>query len=241
MRHYKLNFLWYNRFGWRGQEQTKRFGPSNAWNLSFCPDFSLTDAKRRLCLCRQKSGLKVKLEGYLITKSQGFIAFEASMDKLSTFVFLPIFYSTLVAKNDPYVEINFDVTEMEPAEEVTNANEKEVQTDGDFSILSVPDKPIATIDTNALTSLSRDMQIMYKENHHSDFTLICGSEKFHVHKCVLSVRSPVFASMFQHSMIEATENRMTITDIDAFVLEQLVLFIYTGSINELSYSMARDL
>ncbi|XP_035209789.1 speckle-type POZ protein B-like [Stegodyphus dumicola] len=130
---------------------------------------------------------------------------------------------------------------MEPSDEKTNVNEKEVQTDSDFDILNVKGKPIATIDTNSLTSLSRDMQTMYEENHHSDFTLICGSEKFHVHKCVLSARSPVFASMLQHPMNETAENRMIIPDIDAVVLNQLVSFMYTGLINELSYPMARDL
>ncbi|KFM66924.1 Protein roadkill, partial [Stegodyphus mimosarum] len=241
MRNYNLHFHWYVPFGWEGLEYSSSFGPSNAWNLSFRPDVLGKQPRKRLCLCRQRGGLKVELEGYLITKSQGFINFEGSMDKLSTFVFLPIFYYRLVNKRDPYVTIDLQVTEKKTSEEETDVNVEVAQTDTYFDMLDASDKLTAMIDVTALSLLSRDMKTMYEKRHHSDFTLVCGSRNFQVHKCVLSVRSPVFASMFQHSMIEATENRMTITDIYAFVLEQLVLFMYTGSINELSYSMARDL
>ncbi|XP_035221356.1 protein roadkill-like [Stegodyphus dumicola] len=241
MRNYNLHFHWYVPFGWEGLEFSSKFGPSNAWNLSFRPDATLSQRRKRLCLCRQRGGLKIQLEGYLITKSQGFINFEASMDQLSTFVFLPILYNRLVIQRDSYVTIDFQVTERKSSEEETDVNVKVGQTDTDFDMLDESDKLPTMPDVTSLSLLSRDMQTMYQKRHQSDFTLICGSNKIQVHKCILSARSPVFASMFQHAMTERAEKRMIIPNIDALVLDQLVLFMYTGRINELSYPMARDL
>ncbi|XP_035219963.1 BTB and MATH domain-containing protein 43-like [Stegodyphus dumicola] len=85
------------------------------------------------------------------------------------------------------------------------------------------------------------MHTMYEKKDQSDFILKCESAEFRVHKCVLSTRSPIFARMFQHPMAEATENQVTVTDVDACVMEQLLLYMYTGRINALSYPMARDL
>ncbi|XP_035221357.1 speckle-type POZ protein B-like [Stegodyphus dumicola] len=123
----------------------------------------------------------------------------------------------------PYVVIHFHATEL-------NASDEE-------GIECVPYR----IDVLALSSLSRDMHALYENGNQSDFTLICGSSKIRGHKCILSARSPVFGRMFQHSITKTTDNAITIPDIDGNVLDQLVLFMYTGCISELSCPMARDL
>ncbi|KFM58559.1 Speckle-type POZ protein, partial [Stegodyphus mimosarum] len=113
--------------------------------------------------------------------------------------------------------------------------------DSESEIPKVSDKLVSATEVKALCNLSRDMQTMYERKDLSDFLLKCHTTEFQVHKCVLSARSPVFASMFQHPVTENTENRVTITDIDACVLQQLIMFVYTGKTNALSYSMSRDL
>ncbi|XP_035220820.1 protein roadkill-like [Stegodyphus dumicola] len=94
---------------------------------------------------------------------------------------------------------------------------------------------------NFFSKLSRDMQAMYDRHDYSDFVLVCNNLEFHAHKCLLSARSPVFAQMLQHPMLETTDNRMLIKDIDADTLEKLLLFMYSGQANPSSYSQARDL
>lgn len=47
-------------------------------------------------------------------------------------------------------------------------------------------------------------------------------------------RSPVFAAMFEHEMEERKTKRVTIADIDADVLKEMLLYIYTGQTPNLS-------
>ena len=74
----------------------------------------------------------------------------------------------------------------------------------------------------------------------SDFTIIVKSKEFKVHKPILSARSPVFKKMFETNMKEAEDNKVEINDIDPLVFEQLLIFIYSGSTENLNY-FAMDL
>lgn len=57
--------------------------------------------------------------------------------------------------------------------------------------------------------------------------------------CVLCflARSPVFAAMFEHNMVESNQNRVVITDADYKIVLEMVKFMYTGQISNLD-SMA---
>lgn len=56
-----------------------------------------------------------------------------------------------------------------------------------------------------------------------------GQLDFYAHKAVLAARSPVFAAMFSHQMKETVTATITLTDIEPDELQQLLLYIYTGS------------
>mgnify|MGYP003909082163 CR=1 FL=1 len=62
------------------------------------------------------------------------------------------------------------------------------------------------------------MEVMFKEQRHSDFTIICRNEKeskeIPVHKIILSARSPVFAAMLEPHTEEAKTNKVVYEDID---------------------------
>ena len=51
--------------------------------------------------------------------------------------------------------------------------------------------------------------------------------KIPAHKFILSMRSPVFRTMFASGMAEATSNEVLIQDFDAAVLTEFVRFLYT--------------
>ena len=64
----------------------------------------------------------------------------------------------------------------------------------------------------------------------SDVVLVVGGREFHAHKLILTAHSPVFAAMFEHEDTkEAKENKVTITDIDADVFEELLCCIYSAN------------
>ena len=61
--------------------------------------------------------------------------------------------------------------------------------------------------------------------------MIAGGKEFQVHKAILSVNSPVFAAMFDHSDTkEAREGKVEIPDVAVEVAEELLRYIYTGQI-----------
>ena len=76
-------------------------------------------------------------------------------------------------------------------------------------------------------TLKDDMASLMQDGASSDVTLVAGRSNFRAHKAILSARSPVFARMFQHRMIENTMNRVNITDIKPEILQVVLRFIYT--------------
>ncbi|XP_047101455.1 ankyrin-3-like [Schistocerca piceifrons] len=58
-------------------------------------------------------------------------------------------------------------------------------------------------------------------------TLAAGGTRLVVHRAVLAARSPVFAAMFRHDMLEARSGWVQIADVEGPVLRQLVAYVYT--------------
>lgn len=81
---------------------------------------------------------------------------------------------------------------------------------------------------------------LFTKNKFSDVTMIIGKKKFHAHKAILAVRSPVFAAMFEHDMQESKENTVKIADIRAEVFQEVLRFIYTGKVQAMD-QLARAL
>ena len=92
-----------------------------------------------------------------------------------------------------------------------------------------------------MIKLSNDFGDLMSDSTLSDFTIIVKSKEFKVHKAVLSVRSPVFRSMFLSNMKEAADNETEITDIEPSTFEKLLGFIYRGKIPKDLDNYAMDL
>ncbi|XP_038122480.1 speckle-type POZ protein-like [Culex quinquefasciatus] len=74
----------------------------------------------------------------------------------------------------------------------------------------------------------------------SDVTIHVDQKKFYAQRAILSVRSPVFAAMFQSGMQESALNRIVIEDIEPDVFEEVLRFIYVGKVMGLE-RMAHEL
>merc|ERR1712212_923437 len=78
--------------------------------------------------------------------------------------------------------------------------------------------------------------------NHSDVTLQVGDEAFPAHKAILTARSQVFASMFDHKMIEQQSNIVEIKDMDPLMMRHFLHFLYTGELGAaLDVQLAKDL
>ena len=63
---------------------------------------------------------------------------------------------------------------------------------------------------------------------HFDVTLVAGEKEFRAHKVVLSARSPIFAKMFEVDMKEKSTNKIEIEDIEAKILQKMLINMYSG-------------
>lgn len=110
-----------------------------------------------------------------------------------------------------------------------------------FISLSV-DKSIQTpsyIDKcSLLDDISRDFSKMLDEDVNHDVEFTCGDLAVKAHKSVLCCRSEVFASMLQADMVESQTGRVNIVDMEATFFQELLKFLYTGIVPELTLSSA---
>uniref|UniRef100_A0A1I8BPF6 BTB domain-containing protein n=1 Tax=Meloidogyne hapla TaxID=6305 RepID=A0A1I8BPF6_MELHA len=94
------------------------------------------------------------------------------------------------------------------------------------------------------SELAKDLEQMFGDTRHSDFTIICDGDKEHrelpAHKVVLGARSPVFAAMFEPHTEEAQKSEVHYNDIDFEVMREMLFYIYSGTA-PLLQQMALDL
>lgn len=110
------------------------------------------------------------------------------------------------------------------------------------------------------TQLSKDMEKLWNSKSGTDVTFRVDGKFLEAHKFLLtsknptittiyqlqilkhpklSVRSSVFESMFNSSMLEATENIIHITDIDYEIMEEILYYIYTDHVRKLDQNAVK--
>ncbi|XP_065207183.1 speckle-type POZ protein B-like isoform X2 [Planococcus citri] len=94
----------------------------------------------------------------------------------------------------------------------------------------------STINDN---NLSTSMEHLLHSQDSIDVKFSLDGKNFGAHKLILSARSPVFAAMFKHNMLENQLNEVKISDINPEVFEEFLRFLYSDKISDLR--MARDL
>lgn len=80
----------------------------------------------------------------------------------------------------------------------------------------------------------QNLKELFLNEHNSDFVLKVEDREFRVHKAILAARSPVFASMFQHDMVEKNSGVVDIPDCTAESFEVFLLYLYTGCADTMS-------
>ncbi|GIY49748.1 speckle-type POZ protein [Caerostris darwini] len=96
---------------------------------------------------------------------------------------------------------------------------------------------------SSVTCTSRPLKVALKrlleDEILSDICLRVGTESFSVHKSILSSRSPVFRNMFKNGTKEG--EAIEICDLDAKLLRDLLLFLYTETVDDLQWESATAL
>ena len=81
---------------------------------------------------------------------------------------------------------------------------------------------------------------LFGEKKFSDVKITCGKEVFPCHRSILSVRSPVFAAMFQSDMKENSSRIVDIKDTKPEVVKEMLQFIYHGTTSTKNVLVAAD-
>ncbi|KAF7391566.1 hypothetical protein HZH68_011109 [Vespula germanica] len=83
------------------------------------------------------------------------------------------------------------------------------------------------------------LKTMYYDKPCPDVKINVGYKEFLAHKSILS-RSPVFAAMFSHEMLENRENTVEIKEVDPNVFEILLKFLYLGEVDEIKVTDSKN-
>ncbi|XP_073838189.1 uncharacterized protein [Musca autumnalis] len=83
-----------------------------------------------------------------------------------------------------------------------------------------------------ISNINNDFGKVLASEEYSDITLVAhGGTELKAHKLILGTRSEVFAAMFRNDFLENQTSRITIDDINANVLKEMLKYLYTGDVN----------
>lgn len=91
-----------------------------------------------------------------------------------------------------------------------------------------------------MNKLTQDLKNLLLNGEWSDVTLKADDREFKVHRNILTVRSPVFASMLQDDTNENATDVMDIPNCSADVFEIFLSYVYTGTADTLSSNNVFD-
>ena len=79
-------------------------------------------------------------------------------------------------------------------------------------------------------SLQESFASLFLNEDMSDLKILCDEKEFPAHRFILSVRSPVFKTMFASNFTETTSKTLPIEDTDAETMEKFLRFLYTDQL-----------
>ncbi|XP_078353487.1 kelch-like protein 11 [Oculina patagonica] len=103
-------------------------------------------------------------------------------------------------------------------------------------------KPISAAEQAAFcVEMTKRLNMQRKQDHLCDVTLVTKDDKeFKAHRNVLSAASPFFHKLLQSDMKENREGIVRFEEISGSVMEDVLQFIYTGSV-EITQENSKDL
>lgn len=160
----------------------------------------------------------------------------------------PLFKDIKITKNSSLISLSFIQQELYSDWTECSLTEDNQDTDN-FVINFTIEHNIPIIKRNTTSSyvsitarkfeLLERLTRMYYDKPCADITLNVGNKEFLAHKSILS-RSPVFAAMFLHGMLESKKNVVDIKEVDPEIFEIFLKFLYIGEIDEISITESKN-
>ena len=110
-------------------------------------------------------------------------------------------------------------------------SEVNVVTNGSTSIPSPED-------VTGVSKFMEEIGNIFEARKFTDVTIVCQDRQFECHKAILAGRSTVLEAMFSHNMKEKRDSIVEIQDMDADILHEMIVFMYSGKVAELDEKAA---
>lgn len=112
---------------------------------------------------------------------------------------------------------------------ITRATVATGVTNYDTVKLTMSIEVVQPIEVLYAPKLSDDFEDLLKSGHFSDVVCKVGGTEIRAHRMILAARSPVFASMFKHRVLESSGcSRVDVIDVEPAVFKEVLRFMYTG-------------
>lgn len=98
-----------------------------------------------------------------------------------------------------------------------------------------------TVQHFGITPVLGGLQTLLGDENHSDFAFNVSGKVFNVHRCIMSLASPVFGTMFDSDDEEGEILSEWTLNHDSNIFDHLIKFIYTGKLPENFADVALDL
>lgn len=85
-----------------------------------------------------------------------------------------------------------------------------------------------------INTLSQNLKDLLVKGCHSDVTIKVQNREFQAHRSILAARSSVFESMFKLDMVEKDSGVVNIDDCEPDIVQDFLLFVYTGNVNHVT-------
>ncbi|KFM62823.1 Speckle-type POZ protein-like protein, partial [Stegodyphus mimosarum] len=103
------------------------------------------------------------------------------------------------------------------------------------------DRPLSDVTDLTVHELKEHLKVLLQDDNFNSITISVDGEDFLVHQHILSFHSPVFAAMLHHKMQECIQKCITIEDIPAHIVGEMLMYMYTGSLSKLQLEMVMNL
>ncbi|KAJ8673669.1 hypothetical protein QAD02_004931 [Eretmocerus hayati] len=81
--------------------------------------------------------------------------------------------------------------------------------------------------------LKNEYELLFENGQFSDVTIVIEKQELHLHKSILSIRSPVFAAMFINNFKENLTNIVWIEDQTYDVMKEFFRYLYVAKVNNI--------
>ncbi|UJR13455.1 hypothetical protein I4U23_000469 [Adineta vaga] len=192
--------------------------------------------QRKSELLNSDQSLKIFARVIIVGESSSSIIHEEKKNTCESLMSLSTHFGSLLTSRKDGC---YDVTIIVRPEQFNNMTYENRSSDIPSSSTSVPKRNNSRIKRKRYSTNSGGSNGAGESSDETTSTALATPSTsttmtFYVHRSILSARSPVFAAMFSHSMLEDQNSSIEITDLQPETVRCLLEYIYTSNVEDIN-------